>query len=100
MEPGDTSSLEPYPGLRAFRKDESDIFFGRDDHISEMIVKLSSSHFLCITGSSGCGKSSLIRAVASQFDCSVCMLSLAGKELEDADLVTAARQNPLSLIHI
>lgn len=61
MEPGDTSSLEPYPGLRAFRKDESDIFFGRDDHISEMIVKLSSSHFLCITGSSGCGKSSLAR---------------------------------------
>ncbi|GIQ78671.1 AAA family ATPase [Bradyrhizobium sp. RD5-C2] len=61
MEPGDTSSLEPYPGLRPFRKDESDIFFGRDDHISEMIVKLSKSHFLCITGSSGCGKSSLAR---------------------------------------
>lgn len=61
MELDDTSSLEPYPGLRPFRKDESDIFFGRDDHISEMIVKLSKSHFLCITGSSGCGKSSLAR---------------------------------------
>ncbi|MFQ3456295.1 AAA family ATPase [Bradyrhizobium sp. UFLA01-814] len=61
MEPGDISSLEPYPGLRPFRKDESDIFFGRDDHISEMIVKLSKSHFLCVTGSSGCGKSSLAR---------------------------------------
>lgn len=45
-------------------------------------------------GPPGCGKSSLIRAVASQFDCSVCMLSLADKELEDADLVTASRQNP------
>ncbi len=55
------NSLEPYPGLRPFRKDESDIFFGRDDHIGEMIAKLSESHFLCVTGSSGCGKSSLAR---------------------------------------
>ena len=37
-------------------------------------------------GPPGCGKSSLIRAVASHFDCSVCMTSLANRELEDADL--------------
>ena len=54
-------SSEPYPGLRAFRKEESDIFFGRDDHIDEMIVKLAARHFLCVTGPSGCGKSSLAR---------------------------------------
>jgi WD40 repeat protein/energy-coupling factor transporter ATP-binding protein EcfA2 len=61
VELGYTSSLEPYPGLRPFRKDESDIFFGRDDHIGEMIAKLSERHFLCVTGSSGCGKSSLAK---------------------------------------
>jgi WD40 repeat protein/energy-coupling factor transporter ATP-binding protein EcfA2 len=57
----DTSSHEPYPGLRSFRKSESDIFFGRDDHLDEMIVKLTDHNFLCITGPSGCGKSSLAR---------------------------------------
>jgi WD40 repeat protein/energy-coupling factor transporter ATP-binding protein EcfA2 len=56
-----TISPEPYPGLRSFRKSESDIFFGRDDHIGEMITKLAERHFLCITGPSGCGKSSLAR---------------------------------------
>jgi len=40
-------------------------------------------------GPPGCGKSSLIRAVASHFDCSVCMTSLADRELEDADLRSA-----------
>jgi WD40 repeat protein len=57
----DAGSPEPYPGLRSFRKSESDIFFGRDDHLDEMIVKLADHYFLCITGSSGCGKSSLAR---------------------------------------
>lgn len=51
----------PYPGLRSFRPDEVDIFFGRDGHVDDMIEKLARSHFLCVTGSSGCGKSSLSR---------------------------------------
>lgn len=55
------SFQEPYPGLRSFRKDESDIFFGRDEHVDTMIDKLADAHFLCITGPSGCGKSSLAR---------------------------------------
>jgi len=55
------TSETPYPGLRSFRSHEVDIFFGRDDHIDEMIDKLAKMHFLCITGPSGCGKSSLAR---------------------------------------
>jgi len=55
------ASKAPYPGLRSFRRDEIDIFFGRDGHIDEMIAKLAKAHFLCITGPSGCGKSSLAR---------------------------------------
>ena len=34
-------SEAPYPGLRSFRRHEVDIFFGRDDHIDEMIAKLA-----------------------------------------------------------
>jgi WD40 repeat protein len=56
-----TVSRRPYPGLRAFRKEESDIFFGRDEHVDLLLKKLGSAHFVCVTGPSGCGKSSLVR---------------------------------------
>ncbi|MEM8848757.1 MAG: AAA family ATPase [Pseudomonadota bacterium] len=54
-------SHTPYPGLRSFLRAEFDIFFGRDEHVSEMVDKLAETHFLCVTGPSGCGKSSLAR---------------------------------------
>lgn len=56
-----SGSSSPYPGLRSFQRSEFDIFFGRDDHVSEMLKKLAASGFLCVTGPSGCGKSSLAR---------------------------------------
>jgi PQQ-dependent catabolism-associated CXXCW motif protein len=52
---------EPYPGLRSFRRDETHIFFGREDTISEMVDRLAEHHFLAVTGHSGSGKSSLVR---------------------------------------
>ncbi|WP_156883542.1 NACHT and WD repeat domain-containing protein [Salipiger mucosus] len=58
---GFSRSTAPYPGLRSFRRAEYDIFFGRDDHVQDMIEKLTEHQFLCVTGPSGCGKSSLAR---------------------------------------
>lgn len=52
---------EPYPGLRSFRRDETHIFFGREDTISEMVDRLAEHRFLAVTGHSGSGKSSLVR---------------------------------------
>ena len=49
----------PYPGLRSFRPDESDIFFGRDECIDAMLSRLATTRFLVVLGSSGIGKSSL-----------------------------------------
>ncbi len=53
----------PYPGLRPFKRSESDIFFGRDEHTEQLIDKLKTGneHFLAVVGLSGCGKSSLVR---------------------------------------
>ncbi len=56
------ASKMPYPGLRPFHRDESDIFFGRETQTDELLRKLSSSRFLAVIGPSGCGKSSLVRA--------------------------------------
>ena len=52
----------PYPGLRPFEPWETSIFFGRDIHIDRLQDILKSRHFLTVTGPSGSGKSSLVRA--------------------------------------
>jgi energy-coupling factor transporter ATP-binding protein EcfA2 len=52
----------PYPGLRAFLADEADLFFGRDAQIDAVLGRLKDRRFLAVVGSSGCGKSSLVRA--------------------------------------
>jgi tetratricopeptide (TPR) repeat protein len=52
----------PYPGLRPFTRDEAEIFFGRDEQIDQLLEKLKVTRFLTVIGSSGCGKSSLVRA--------------------------------------
>jgi hypothetical protein len=52
----------PFVGLRPFKSDEGLLFFGRREQIVELLQQLQQSRFLSIVGSSGCGKSSLIRA--------------------------------------
>jgi len=51
----------PYPGLRAFRRDEADLFFGRDEEIDTIVDRLTDNRFLGVLGASGSGKSSLVR---------------------------------------
>jgi len=52
----------PFPGLRPFDRDDTHLFFGRDKQIIQLVERLQRTRFLAIVGSSGCGKSSLIRA--------------------------------------
>jgi len=52
----------PFPGLRPFDFEESHLFFGRDGQSEQLISKLSATHFLAVVGTSGSGKSSLVRA--------------------------------------
>jgi hypothetical protein len=51
----------PYPGLRSFRREESDLFFGREECINAMVDRLAATRFLAVLGSSGAGKSSVVR---------------------------------------
>src|SRR5215213_2689120 len=52
----------PFPGLRPFETDEYRLFFGREGQSDELIERLSRARFLAVVGTSGSGKSSLIRA--------------------------------------
>lgn len=55
-------SFNPYVGLRPFRDDENLLFFGRDEQTLELLQRLHHNRFVAVVGSSGSGKSSLIRA--------------------------------------
>jgi energy-coupling factor transporter ATP-binding protein EcfA2 len=52
----------PFVGLRPFEASEGLLFFGRRDQTMELLERLHKTRFLSVVGSSGCGKSSLIRA--------------------------------------
>jgi tetratricopeptide (TPR) repeat protein len=55
-------SGKPFPGLRPFRTSEFQLFKGRSGQAEELIKRLKKNQFLAVIGSSGTGKSSLIRA--------------------------------------
>src|SRR5205085_3589845 len=57
-----TEALNPFVGLRPFESEESLLFFGRREQAIELLQRLHATRFLAVVGSSGCGKSSLVRA--------------------------------------
>ncbi|MGK0186692.1 MAG: WD40 repeat protein/energy-coupling factor transporter ATP-binding protein EcfA2 [Verrucomicrobiales bacterium] len=54
--------FNPFPGLRPFRMDETHLFFGREEQTEELLQRLRDHRFLAVVGTSGSGKSSLVRA--------------------------------------
>ena len=54
--------FNPFPGLRPFEPDEDHLFFGREKEIDELLRRLRASRFLSVVGTSGSGKSSLVRS--------------------------------------
>lgn len=49
-------------GLRAFKKEESDFFYGRKKEVENLLLILQKDKLVTLIGSSGSGKSSLINA--------------------------------------
>ncbi len=56
------TTIHPFPGLRPFEEGEEHLFFGREKAAAELLSRLRTSRFLTIIGTSGSGKSSLIKA--------------------------------------
>jgi len=52
----------PYIGLRPFHREDADLFFGREDQVDGLLERLETHRLLAVVGTSGCGKSSLVRA--------------------------------------
>jgi len=56
------ASPSPYPGLRPFQSDEEYLFFGRETQVDDLLGRLRRKRFVAVLGTSGSGKSSLVRA--------------------------------------
>lgn len=54
--------FNPFPGLRSFESDEDHLFFGREADIDALLSRLRAARFLAVVGTSGSGKSSLVRS--------------------------------------
>lgn len=54
--------FNPFPGLRPFEPDEDYLFFGREREVDELLRRLAAHRFLSVIGTSGSGKSSLVRS--------------------------------------
>ena len=54
--------FNPFPGLRPFEPEEDHLFFGREKEIDDLLRRLRSSRLVSIVGTSGSGKSSLVRS--------------------------------------
>lgn len=57
-----TQVFNPFPGLRSFEENEDLLFFGREKQVVELVKKLRQEKFLAVIGSSGSGKSSLVKS--------------------------------------
>ena len=54
--------FNPFPGLRSFEPDEDHLFFGREKQVDDLLGRLRRTRFLAVVGTSGSGKSSLVRS--------------------------------------
>jgi DNA-binding SARP family transcriptional activator len=65
--PGRTGAVQqpaacPYRGLLSFREEDTSLFFGREDVVSQLVLAAQQHPFMAVVGPSGAGKSSVIRA--------------------------------------
>ena len=56
------AASNPFPGLCPFEAHQADFFFGRDEQIEQLLGRLDKMRFVAVLGTSGSGKSSLVRA--------------------------------------
>jgi|GEM_PF-447957 len=58
----DTATGNPYKGLEAYRLGDSELFYGRDGAITELLNRLQRGRLLILHAESGAGKSSILQA--------------------------------------
>ncbi|WP_343239907.1 helix-turn-helix domain-containing protein [Streptomyces sp. SID12488] len=60
-ETGDDAQA-PYRGLARFEAADTDVYFGRDELVTQLVERVHTRRLVAVVGASGSGKSSLLRA--------------------------------------
>lgn len=60
--PSYNPDINPFKGLQAYNSEDAAIFFGRDEVIQQLLDFVNDHSITIVTGASGSGKSSLVRA--------------------------------------
>ncbi len=55
-------SNAPFVGLRPFKREEANIFFGREEHVTDLLALFAEQHLVTVVGTAGSGKTSLVNA--------------------------------------
>ena len=84
---GPSNLQNPFVGLRPFESEDSLYYFGRREQVKALLRQLHQTRFLVVVGSSGCGKSSLVRA-------GLIPILEAGFLVQDRDLWHIATMKP------
>jgi WD40 repeat protein/class 3 adenylate cyclase len=61
-EPPPTPGEAPYRGLQSFDAEDADLFYGREEVVTQLVAQITGSRFAALVGASGSGKSSVVRA--------------------------------------
>src|SRR5215213_367509 len=62
FQPKPFAGRSPYKGLEVFEEEDAELFFGREKLVEDLVSRIKDSRTLFVTGPSGSGKSSLVRA--------------------------------------
>jgi hypothetical protein len=62
FQPRPFDGRSPYKGLDYFKEEDAELFFGREKLVDDLVSRAKGSRTLFVTGPSGSGKSSLVRA--------------------------------------
>jgi len=54
-------AVHTYKGLNVFEEEEAELFFGREQLVKDLVDRVKGSRTVFIVGSSGSGKSLLVR---------------------------------------
>ena len=62
FQPKPFDGRSPYKGLDVFDEEDAELFFGREKLVEDLVSRVKDSRTVFVTGPSGSGKSSLVRA--------------------------------------
>ena len=62
FQPKPFDGRSPYKGLDVFEEEDAELFFGREKLVDDLVIRVKESRTVFVTGPSGSGKSSLMRA--------------------------------------